>query len=197
MALTTVAYFDHLKACLNPDFIQDAGDRGSITLKEKIDGVPKPLMVTFPFEGQAFAVNLDLKPKKKGDDPRLFRFLDDEAKPWARKCDFIVFHRMSFGIYAYLIEFKSNNIDQAGIKAQLDAGANWLRSMKRVVEHYFGHTHPLLVQKFVFSTNPNPAAFLDASGEYLRADPSIRFYQYHLVNRKPLSDLVNNMTDEI
>ncbi|MDR6758767.1 hypothetical protein J2Y48_004075 [Mycoplana sp. BE70] len=197
MALTTDAYYGHLKACLNPDFIQDRGESGSVTLKEKIDGVPKPLTVTFPFEGQAFSVNLDLKPIKKGDDPRLFRFLDDDAKPWARKCDFVVFHRMSLGIYAYLIEFKSNGIDQTGIKAQLDAGTNWLRSMKRVVEHYFGHSHPLFVQKFVFSSNTNPAAYLDADGKYLRADPAIRFYHYDALNGLALGDLENNMADEI
>lgn len=197
MALNAEGYFGHIKACLSKDFIQDHGDGEAITLKEKIDGMPKPQTVTFPFQGEAFSINLDLKPKKKGDDPRLFRFLDDEAKPWARKCDFVVFHRMPVGIYAYLIEFKSNGIDGAGIKAQLDASSNWLKSLKRVVEHYFGHSHLLTVQKFVFSSNTNPGAYLDAAGKYLKADPAIRFYHYDALQSLSLGDLENNVVDEI
>jgi hypothetical protein len=204
MALTTDAYFRHLKACIHPDYLQDRGDTSALILRERIEGGQVIREVSFSIEGQAFLVNLDLPlpPRRRGDPerreaPRLFRFLDDEAKPWARKCDFVVFHRMSLGIYAYLIEFKSNGIDQAGIKAQLDAGANWLRSMKRVVEHYFGHSHPLFVQKFVFSSNTNPAAYLDVDGKYLRADPAIRFYHYDALNGLALSDLENNMADEI
>ncbi len=203
MALTTDAYFGHIKACIHPDYLQDRGDNETLTLKERQDG--KVVQeVSFPFEGHAFSVNLDLPlpPRRKGepekrDAPRLFRFLDDDAKPWARKCDFVVFHRMPTGIFAYLIEFKSNGIDQAAIKAQLDAGANWLKSMKRVVEHYFGHNHSLFVQKFVFSSNTNPGAYLDAQGKYLRSDPAIRFYHYDHLKELALGDLENNMADEI
>lgn len=197
MPLNAEGYFGHIKACLNQAFIQDQGTGEFITLKEKIEGQPKPLTVSFPFEGAAFSINLDLKATKKGDDPRLFRFLDDEAKPWAKKCDFVVFHRMPVGIYAYLIEFKSNGIDGAGIKAQLDASINWLKSLKQVVAHYYGHERELTVQKFVFSSNTNPAAYLDADGKYLKADPTIRFYHYEALKGLSLGELENNMADEI
>lgn len=196
MPLNAEGYFGHIKACLNKDFIQDYGDGEAIRLKEKIAGAPAQI-VTFPFQGEAFSINLDLKAKQKGDDPRLFRFLDDESKPWARKCDFVVFHRMPIGIYAYLIEFKSNGIDASSIKAQLDASTNWLKSLKFVVERYFGHNHQLTVQKFVFSSNTNPGAYLDAAGKYLKADPAVRFYHYDALEGLSLGDLENNMADEI
>lgn len=197
MPLTTDAYFTHIKACMNPNFIQDAGTGETITLIEKIDGMPKALTVEFAFEGQAFSVNLDLKSQRRGDDIRLFRFLHDDAKPWAKKCDFIIFHRMPVGIYAYLIEFKSNGINQANIKAQLDASTNWLKSLSRVVENYFGHTHKLIIQKYVFSSNTNPGAYLDTEGKYLNADPAIRFYHYDDLKGLSLADLENNMSEEI
>lgn len=196
MALNAEGYFDHIKACLNPDFVQDRGGKAAITLTESVPG-GKPIKVTFPFQGEAFAVNLDLKPKKKGDDPRLFRFLDDEAKPWARKCDFVVFHRLPVGIYAYLIEFKSSGIDGAGIKAQLDASVCWLKSLKRVVEYYYHHDHLVNVQKFVFSSNTNPGAYLDGAGKYLKADPTIRLYQYDQLSGISLGELENKMIEPI
>ncbi len=204
MPLTAEAYFEHVKACLHAEFLQDGGEKPTLTLKERMEGGSVVREVSFPFEGQAFSVNLDLPlPAKRKGEPakrepiRLFRFLDDEAKPWAKKCDFIVFHRLPVGIYAYLIEFKSNGIDAVGIKAQLDASVNWLRALKRIVEYYFGHDCPIAVQKFVFSTNTNPKQYLDAAGKYLKADPTIRFYHYDALNGLTLGDLENTMVDEI
>lgn len=207
MPLTTDAYFDHMKACIHPEYLEGTGDHETLTLKERMEGGKIVREVTFSFEGDAFCVNLDLPPpalrkaeRKRGEKPappRLFRFLDDEAKPWAKKCDFIIFHRLPVGIYAYLIEFKSNGIDGQGIKAQLDSSMNWLRSLQKIVEHYYGESCKLSVQKYVFSSNTNPSQYLDRAGKYLKADPAIRFYHYDEVAELQLGDLENNMVNEI
>jgi hypothetical protein len=207
MALTTEAYFDHLKACIHPEYLLDPDGKGNLELKERGEGGVIVREVSFTFEGEAFCVHLDLPPpqvtkadRKKGEKPappRLFRFLDDEAKPWAKKCDFVVFHRLPVGIYAYLIEFKSDGIDAVSIKSQLDSSFNWLKSVQRIVEHYYGHTCKLSVQKFVFSSNTNPSQYLDRSGKYLKADPAIRFYHYDDLKPLSLGDLENKMIDEI
>ena len=196
MALTAEGYFEHVKECLNPKFIQDNGQKQTIKLVEKIQGAGKR-EVKFDFEGEAFSINLDLKQTKQGEDPRLFRFLEDDAKPWAKKCDFVIFHRMPVGIYAYLIEFKSNSIDGPGIKAQLDASLNWLKSLKRIVEYYYSQDHELNVQKFVFSSNTNPGDYLDKNGKYLKADPSIRFYHYDDLPGLTLSELENTKIESV
>jgi len=207
MALTIEAYFDHLKACIHPEYLLDPRARDRLTLKERGEGGVIVQEVEFSYEGDAFAINLDLPSpqltkadRKKGEKaapPRLFRFLDDEAKPWGKKCDFVVFHRLPVGIYAYLIEFKSNGIDGGQIKAQIDSSMNWLRSLQRIVEHYYGHSCKLSVQKFVFSSNTNPTQYLDRSGKYLKADPAIRFYHYDDLKTLSLGDLENKMIDEI
>jgi len=204
MASKTDAYFSHIKECIHPHYLQDAGDKPPLRLKERMEGGKVVREMSFNFQGAAFCVNLDLPPpqRKKGDkkdpqSPRLFRFLEDEARPWAKKCDFVVFHRLPGGIYAYLIEFKSNNIDGPGIKAQLDSGLAWLRSLKKVIEHYGGQKRPLKAQRFVFSTNTNAGTFLDADGKYLTVDPSIRFYRYDDVAGLSLGELENNKVDTV
>ena len=100
-------------------------------------------------------------------------------------------------MYAYLIECKSNSIAGSDIKLQLDAGLNWLRSLKRVIQHYYGHCQTIKSQRFVFSTNSNPAAYLDADGKYLKSDPAIRFYNYEDLAGLSLGELENNRVETV
>lgn len=203
MALNARGYFSHLRAFLSDDYIVDKGDRGVLTIKDKYypAGATKPAIrkIVFPFTGDAFALNLDMKEKKGKSEvsPALFRFLDDNAKPWSKKCDYVIFHRLPRHIYVYCIELKSDGINAETICAQLDAARCWLQSLKRVIEHYTRHEHPLKVQRFVFSSNKNPAAYLQPDGAYLARDPSIRFYNYDDLDGMSLADLENTSIETV
>jgi hypothetical protein len=199
MALNAEGYFSHIKACISPAYICDAGEGEAISIREKVygvDGKPKTRKIDFAFTGRAFAVHLDLK-TDKGQCPPLFRFLDDEAKPWAKRCDFVIFHQAATAVYAYLIECKSNSIAGADIREQLDAGMNWLWTLKKVIENYYGHQRTIKAQRFVFSTNSNPAAYLDAQGKYLKSDPAIRFYHYDQLAGLSLGELENSQIESV
>lgn len=199
MALNVEGYFNHIKACISPAYICDDGAQETITVSEKVydlDGKARKRKMTFSYSGRAFAIHLDAK-TNRGQCPPLFRFLDDEAKPWAKRCDFVIIHQASTAIYAYLIECKSNSIAGPDIREQLDAGMNWLRSLKRVIENYYGHKKPIKAQRFVFSTNTNPSAYLDAEGKYLKSDPTIRFYHYDDLANLSLGELENSQVETV
>lgn len=199
MALNAEGYFSHIKACINPEYICDDGSGETISFTEKAydqDGKQRKRKTSFTYTGHAFAMKLDLK-TNRGVSPPLFRFLDDEAKPWAKRCDFVIFHQAATAVYVYLFECKSNSIAGPDIRDQLDAGMNWLRSLKKVIEHYYGHKRPLKAQRFVLSTNTNPDAYLDADGKYLKSDPAIRFYHYDDVNGLSLGELENNHVENV
>ncbi|MBV7265906.1 hypothetical protein [Erythrobacter ani] len=127
---------------------------------------------------------------KKRAKPALFHFLDDNAKPWSRRCDFVVFWRHGNALRADLIEFKSKGIQHDKIVPQLNAGLCWCRSLKHTIEHYTGYKKKIVARKFVFSSNQEPDAFLDANRQ-LNADVSVRFYHYDELAGMQIGDLQN------
>jgi len=176
MSLDASSYFNHLRAYLFADYVIDDGSSGTITLKEKyfLTGETKKRTrkVEFAFQGQAFAIKLD------GMPDRLFHFLDDNGKPWSKRCDFIVFQCYRGAINAYLFEFKTKSLDPSSIIDQLKSGEHWCACLRKVIHQYTGDNRKMRLRKFVCTENDNPAAFLDAAGHYLARDPSIRHYHY-------------------
>lgn len=203
MALNAQGYFNHLRTYFADDYVVDWGDADALSITDKYypDGDSKQSVrkIVFPFIGEAFAVNLDMtvntkengKKSKSEFSPPLYRFLDDNGKPWSKRCDYVIFHRLPLGLYVYCIELKSNYIDAEKISAQLASASCWVRSLKSVIENYTGHSLEIKVQKFVFSTNNKPAAHLSPDGKYLARDPSIRFYHYDDLDEMSLADLEN------
>ena len=59
------------------------------------------------------------------------------------------------------IEFKSKSLAGEKIVPQLKAGAAWVLSLKRVIEHYTGDKRRIKLRKFVFAENEKPNAYLD------------------------------------
>jgi hypothetical protein len=189
MTLDATSYFNHLRAYLSDDYFVDDGGTGSITLTEKYfqAGATKKSTrkVVLPFQGQAFAIKLDGKPD------RLFHFLDDNGKPWSKRCDFVIFQHFKRSITAHLFEFKTKSLDPSSIIDQLKSGEHWCACLRKVICQYTGDDRRLRLRKFVFTENDNPAAYLDAAGQYLARDPSIRHYHYNALLGLTLDQLEN------
>lgn len=189
MTLDATSYFGHLRAYLSSDYIVDDGSSGSITLTEKYfragENRKRRRRVILPFAGQAFAIKLDGKPD------RLFHFLDDNGRPWSKRCDFIIFQCHRRSINAYLFEFKTKSLDPSSIIDQLKSGEHWCACLRKVVCQYTGDDRGLRLRKFVLTENDNPAAFLDPAGQYLARDPSIRHYHYDALPGLTLDQLEN------
>lgn len=189
MSLDATSYFNHLRAYVADAYIADDGVAGSITLSEKYfrEGATKKSIrkVILPFNGNAFAIKLDGHP-----DP-LFHFLDDNGKPWSKRCDFVVFQCYRRCLNAYLFEFKTKSLDPSSIIDQLKSGVHWCASLRRIVSQYTGDDRSIRVLKFVLTENDNPAAYLDPAGRYLARDPSIRHYHYDQLNGLTLDTLEN------
>jgi hypothetical protein len=189
MSLDALSYLDHLRAYLANIYVVDDGTSGAITLTEKYfrqgNAKKSTRNVTLPFNGKAFAIKLDGHP-----DP-LFHFLDDNGKPWSKRCDFIIFQCYRRCINAYLFEFKTKSLDPSSIIDQLKSGEHWCASLRRVVNQYTGDDRNIRIRKFVLTENENPAAYLDAAGRYLARDPSIRHYHYDQLSGLTLDMLEN------
>ena len=130
MSLNSQGYFNALRSYLNTkDYVVTDTDAGRIVLKEKVfvGGSPKPVeyRVRLAVTGEALVINLDKK-NKEGKSERLFHFLDDNAKPWSKRCDFVVFHRVKERIHVHLFEFKSATLPDALVD-QLNASEAWCR----------------------------------------------------------------------
>ncbi len=95
MSLNAQGYFNALRCYLNAEYEVTDTDAGRIVLKEKVfvGGSPKPVVykVRLGVTGEALVINLDRKNRNGNSDP-LFHFLDDNAKPWSKRCDFVVFN---------------------------------------------------------------------------------------------------------
>jgi hypothetical protein len=128
--------------------------------------------------------------------PPLFHFLDDNAKPWSKRCDFVIFYVNGRAFHADCIEFKSKSLTSEKIVPQLRAGMCWVTSLKRTIDQYTGDTRKIRLRKFVFAENENPGAYLDANRQ-LNADPSIRYYHFDEVNGLSLAALHNTSVQEI
>jgi len=203
VTLDAVTYMSHLKAYVNRDYVVDDGADGQVVLTEKYfregDKRPRDRKIRLLLPGQGIAFKLDSDDFDTGvgkSKPALFHFLDDTAKPWSKRCDFVVFYVGGRSFHADCIEFKSKSLTAEKIVPQLRAGVCWVRSLKRTIEHYTGDSRKVRIRKFVFADNEKPEAYLDESRQ-LKADPSVRYYHFDEVNGKPLAMLENISAQEI
>jgi hypothetical protein len=203
MTLAAETYFEHLKAYVNSDYVLHNGAAGKVILTEKyfrpedVKPQERKIELLLPGSGMAFKLDHDdFDSAKRKSKPALFHFLDDNAKPWSKRCDFVIFYVNGRAFHADCIEFKSKSLTAEKIVPQLKAGICWVTSLKRTVEQYTGDSRRIRLRKFVFAENDNPGAYLDANGQ-LNADPSIRYYHFDEVNGQPLAALLNTSTLEI
>lgn len=215
MTLAASTYLAHLKAYINSDYVVHDGVGGKVILTEKYfrseDTKPQKRKIELLLPGAGIAFKLDRddfekekekenRKGKKGNNsnqqPALFHFLDNTAKPWSKRCDFVIFYVRGQRFCADCIEFKSKSLTAANIVPQLRAGMCWVHSLKRTIEHYTGDKRKIHLRKFVFAENDNPDAYLGPNRQ-LRADPSIRYFRFDEVHGQALADLQNTSVQEI
>lgn len=203
MTLDAPTYFGHLRAYVNDRYVVDYGLGGKVELSEKYfppnetRAKTRRIQLLLPGQGLAFKLDHDqVELLRKKSKPPLFHFLDDNAKPWSKRCDFVVFYIKGKAFHADCIEFKSKSLTAEKIVPQLRAGTCWVRSLKQTIEHYTGDSRKIRLRKFVFGENDNPGAYLDVNRQ-LNADPSIRYYHFDEVNGQSLTALHNTSVQEI
>jgi hypothetical protein len=203
MTLDAPTYFRHLRAYVNDRYVMHDGAGGEVVLSEKYfppagtRAKTRRIRLLLPGQGMVFKLDHDqVELQRKKSKPPLFHFLDDNAKPWSKRCDFVIFYTRGRVFYADCIEFKSKSLAAEKIVPQLRAGMCWVRSLKQTIEHYTGDSRRIRLRKFVFAENDNPGAYLDANRQ-LNADPSIRYYHFDEVNGQPLVNLQNASVQEI
>jgi hypothetical protein len=203
MTLAAGTYFEHLKAYVNSDYVMHDGSGGRVVLTEKyfrpedVKPQTRKIELLLPGAGMVFKLDHDdFETSKKKSKPPLFHFLDDTAKPWSKRCDFVIFYVKGRAFHADCIEFKSKSLTAEKFVPQLKAGMCWVTSMKRTIDHYTGDNRKIRLRKFVFAENENPGAYLDPNRQFI-ADPSIRYYHFDEVNGQPLADLQNTSLQEI
>ena len=203
MNLNAQTYFGHLKAYVNNRYVIHDGTGGEVVLREKYfletgtRAKTRKIRLLLPGSGLAFKLDHDqVELQRKKTKPPLFHFLDDTAKPWSKRCDFVIFYVNGRAFHADCIEFKSKSLSAEKIVPQLKAGICWVNAMKRTIEHYTGDKRKIRARKFVFAENENPGPYID-SNRQLTADPSIRYYHFDEVQGQPLVDLENTSIQEI
>jgi hypothetical protein len=203
MTLAASAYFEHLRAYVNADYVVHDGSGGKVVLTEKYfrpdEARPQTRRIELLLSGPGMAFKLDqddFETARRNSKPPLFHFLDDNAKPWARRCDFVVFHVNRRAFHADCIEFKSKSLTAEKIVPQLAAGVSWVRSLKRTIDHYTGYSRTIRLRKFVFAENDNPGPYVGTNRQ-LNADPSIRYYHFDDVNGQSLAGLDNTSIQEV
>jgi hypothetical protein len=196
-------YLSHLQAYMNREYVIHDGAEGFVVLKEKYfkEGETRARLreIKLLIPGRGIAIKLDqddFESSQKKNKPALFHFLDDTAKPWSKRCDFVVVYIYKKVLCADCIEFKSKSLSAEKIVPQLRAGVNWVKSLKRTIENYTDDSRKIRVRKFVFAENPSPASYLDQWNQ-LSADPSVRYYHFEEVNGKSLIHLENRSFQEI
>ena len=187
MTINAQGYFDKLKGYLSDGYFADEGLKDSITLSEKIfseTGTKKiKINVSLPFKGDAFAIKLD------NDNNPLFHFLDNNGKPWSKRCDFVVFQCYRNCISAHCIEFKYGSLPVDKVIMQLSASVSWCKTLNALMDNYTGQKKRFKVFKYVFTKHDDPSRFLDPNNEYLNKDRSIRHYHYDDVRGIAIEDL--------
>ena len=194
MPLNAQGYFNCLKSYLNTrHYGEPQASTTEGVLKEKVFGQsgskPTEYKVSLQTAGETLVIKLDAK--KNGSSLPLFHFLDDNAKPWSRRCDFVVFNLRKSKLYVYCIEFKSENIPH-DVPDQLKASVDWLKALHATINAYTAKRSAIRATKYVLSNHPDPAPYLDADGKYLQRDHTIRHYRYAEINGMALADLENN-----
>jgi len=196
MSLNAQGYFNALRSYLNTAHYEvTETDGGRIVMKDKvfISGSSKPVeyRIRLGVTGEALVINLDKKISQRSNQSHpLFHFLNDNAKPWSKRCDFVVFHRVKARINVHCFEFKSATLPDALVD-QLAASEAWCRALRSTIKHYTGEAKPLYLTKFVLSCHPNPAPYLDPAGKYLQRDHCIRHYLYQDIDGLSLGALDN------
>lgn len=204
MTLDAATYFGHLRAYVNDRYVVHDGTGGEVVLQERYFPPPpttraKTRKIHLLLSGLGLAFKLDhdqVELQRKKSKPPLFHFLDDTAKPWSKRCDFVIFYVNGRAFHADCIECKSKSLSAEKIVPQLKAGACWVYTLKRTIEHYTGDKRRIRLRKFVFGENENPDAYLDPNRQ-LNADPSIRYYHFDEVHGQPLAALRNTSVQEI
>ena len=208
MTIAAGTYYEHLKAYINSTYVIDDGASGKIVLSEKyfrleeVKPRVRKIELLLSDAGMVFKLDHDdfetvkKKHKTAKHKPALFHFLDDTAKPWSKRCDFVIFYINRRAFHADCIEFKSRNLTTDKIVLQLNAGECWVKSLKRTIEHYTGDTRRIRLRKFVFAEHKNPDPYLDENRQ-LMADPSIRYYHFDEVQGQPIVELQNTSVKEI
>ena len=194
MPINAQGYFNALRSYLNTaHYAVKEVDAGRVVLKEKIfpPGASRPVeqKIRLAVPGEAIVIKLDKKNSQGNSDP-LFHFLDDNAKPWSKRCDFVIFHLHHDRLAVHCIEFKLGSFPE-GLVDQLEASGVWCRALHNIIKLYTGKARRLKLTKFVVSSHPNPAPFLDSSGKYLLRDHSIRHYLYQEIDGLSLDALEN------
>ena len=165
------------------------------------------LKVPLEFNGDAFAIKLDkasdtknhgAKKKKgdKGEHQPLFHFLDNNGKPWSKRCDFVIFH-LNRKINVYCIEFKYKTLPVESVMAQLEASSSWCKSLGSTIKNYTGKYRRISLTKYVLSMHSDPSDYLDRAGKYLKRDHSIRHYDYGEISGMKLESLDNTSIEYI
>jgi len=202
-ALDAKGYFQHLKSYLNTDYYAlQPNMHGVLKLKEKVftkDG-EQEIEVPLQVEGEAFAIKLDTKVSlkngkskmdKKSDHQPLFHFLDDQGKPWSKRCDFIIFHLYKKKVKIYCFEFKYKSLPADSVVAQLTASELWCKALQSTIQIYTTHKKPLKMTKFAltFCDTDKVSVYLDDENKYLTKDPTIRHYHYDEIKGMALHEL--------
>lgn len=195
MALNAQGYFNCLKSYLNTNhYGEPQASSNEVVLKEKVFGQSgtKPIeyKVSLQTTGETLVIKLDAK-NKKGSSLPLFHFLDDTAKPWSKRCDFVVFNLRKSKLYVYCLEFKSESIPQ-DVSDQLKASVDWLKALHATINAYTTKRSVIQATKYVLSNHPDPTPYLDSDGKYLQRDHTIRHYRYADLAGMALTDLENS-----
>ena len=157
----------------------------------------RKIRLLLPGPGLAFKLDHDqVELQRNRSKPPLFRCLDDTAKPWSKRYDFVICYVNGRAFNADCIEFKSKNLSAGKIVPQLRAGTYWVNTLKLTIEHYTRDKRRIRLRKFVFAENENPGPYIDGNRQ-LNADPSIRYYRFDEVQGQPLADLQNTWMQEI
>ena len=203
MTLDAPTYFGHLRAYVNDRYVVDDGASGEVVLRERYYPVTgtrartRKIRLLLPGPGLAFKLDLDqVDFQGKKTKPPLFHFLDDTAKPWSKRCDFVIFYVNGRAFHADCIEFKSKSLSADKIVPQLKAGTCWVSALKKTIEQYTGDKRRIRVRKFVFGENDSPGQYVDGNRQ-LNADPSVRYYHFDEVQDRPLVELENISVQEI
>ena len=200
MALNAQGYFNCLKSYLNTNhYGEPQFSAAEVVLKEKVFGQsgskPTEYKVVLQASGEILVIRLDAK-TKKGSTLPLFHFLDDTAKPWSKRCDFVVFNLRKSKLFVYCLEFKSESIPH-DVPDQLKASVDWLKALHATINAYTTKRSAIQATKYVLSNRPDPTPYLDADGKYLQRDHTIRHYRYAEINGMALADLENSNIEHI
>jgi hypothetical protein len=192
MPVDANTYFRGLRSYLNTKAYEiNKRDNGRIVLEETIflsSGQKKKQKVRLGYSGEVIVIRLDKK-NQRGNSDRLFHFLEDKAKPWARRCDFVIFQLIRKKINIYCIEFKSSTLP-GSLVDQLKASEAWCRAIHSIINFYIGDKKRMNLRKFVFSCMDDPSLFLE-NEYYVQRDPNIRHYHYDDLNGLKIDDLEN------